>query len=71
MKPVDFRTSGYFSSTFIFLGIFLVFVGLLVLTKTIMGGLALLLISFTIFTTHYRLAIDVDGKRYYDYLWIL
>jgi peroxiredoxin family protein len=71
MKPVDFRTSSYFSGTFIFVGIFLVFVGLLVLTKTLIGGLALLLISSILFTTHYRLTIDFDNKRYHDYLWIL
>lgn len=71
MKSTDFRTGGYFSGTFIFLGIFLVFAGLLVLTKTIAGGLALLLISLIIFTTHYRLTIDFDNKLYHDYLWIL
>lgn len=71
MKPIDFRTSSYFSGTFIFLGIFLVFIGLLVLAKTIIGGLAILLVSLTIFTTHYRLTIDFDSKRYHDYLWIL
>ncbi|MFM8912708.1 MAG: hypothetical protein ACKOE6_07325 [Flammeovirgaceae bacterium] len=71
MKPIDFKTSAYFPGIFIFLGVILVFIGLLVLGTTIIGGLAVLLVSFTIFTTHYRLTVDLDSKSYYDYLWIL
>lgn len=71
MKVVDFRTSGYFSWTIIFLGIVLVFAGLFVAGTNLIVSLILFLVAAIIFTTHYRLAIDLDKKVYHDYLWIL
>ena len=70
MKAIDFRTSGYFSWTIIFLGFVLSFVGFLFVLENPIVGVILLLISLIIFTTHYRLKIDFDNKVFHDYLWI-
>jgi hypothetical protein len=71
MKVVDFKTSGYFSGTMIFLGIVLLFTGLLLLSTSWIVGLIMLVISTVIFSTHYRLKVDFDKIVYHDYLWIL
>ena len=70
MTIVDFKTFGYFSGTMIFLGIVLIFTGLLMLAANNLIGLVLLILSVAIFTTHYRLRIDFDHKTYHYYLWI-
>jgi hypothetical protein len=67
----DFRTSGYFSGTIIFLGIVLIFVGVPVILKSVIIGSIIFLVCIIIFTTHYRLTIDFDNKIFHDYLWIL
>lgn len=71
MSVVDFKTSGYFSWTIIFLGFVLAFVGFLFIIENPVVGVIQLLISLIIFTTHYRLKIDFDNKVFHDYLWIL
>lgn len=71
MKIVDFRTSGYFSGFIIFTGVGFVVLGLVTLGRNPIVGGILLFLSFLIFTTHYRLRIDLDKKTYHDYLWIL
>ena len=71
MRIVDFRTSGYFSGTMIFLGVVLIFAGLLLLAANDFVGLVLLILSVPILTTHYRLRIDFDNKSFHDYIWIL
>lgn len=71
MKVIDFKTSGYFPWTIIFLGLVLAFVGFLFVVENPIVGVILLLISLIIFTTHYRLKIDFDNKVFHDYLWIL
>lgn len=71
MRIVDFKTSRYFSGTIVFLGIVLIFTGLLMLAANNLIGLVLLILSVPIFTTHYRLRIDFDNKSFHDYLWIL
>jgi len=71
MNKIDFKTSGYFSGHIIFLGIFLLVVGLVAVFVKPVIGLILLLISLIILTTHYRLNVDLDNKVYHDYLWIL
>ncbi|MEO7987964.1 MAG: hypothetical protein ABI663_00380 [Chryseolinea sp.] len=71
MAKVDFKTSGYFSSTVIVVGIIFSLVGLILLLSNIIGGLILLLIGIVISTTHYRLMIDFDKKIFHDYVWIL
>ena len=71
MRIVDFRTSGYFSGAMIFLGVVLIFAGLLLLAANELVGLILLVLSVPILTTHYRLRIDFDNKSFHDYIWIL
>lgn len=71
MRVIDFKTSGYFSGTIIFLGILLLIAGLLVMATHGPVGLIMPLISIIIFTTHYRLKVDFDNKVFHDYLWIL
>lgn len=72
MKIIDFKVSGYFSMTFLILGGILVFFGLIALLESLwLLGLLLWLVSLLIFTTHYRLRIDVETKTFHDYLWVL
>lgn len=71
MNKIDFKISGYFSGTIIFLGVFLLVVGLSIFFVSQIGSLILFFISLVIFTTHYGLAVDLDNKVYHDYLWIL
>ncbi len=71
MKKVDFKTSPYFSGIFIFLGIFLLLIGLAALFIDVMDASILLFVSFMILTTHYRLSIDLDTKTFHDYTWFL
>ena len=71
MKMVDFKTSAYASGTMYFVGIVLVFAGLLMLAANNLVGLGLLIVSVLILTTHYRLKIDFENKLFHDYLWIL
>lgn len=71
MNIIDFKTSGYFSGTILFLGALLAVVGIAVVINNTLLGVVLLVISLVIFTTHYRLKIDFDNKIFYDYLWIL
>lgn len=71
MNKIDFKTSGYFTGHIIFLGVFLLAIGLPLIFVNVIGGLILCFISLVILTTHYRLNIDLDNKTYHDYLWIL
>lgn len=71
MKPLDFKTSGYFPGTFIFTAVILCMVAVPVIFMNVVGGLIMLLVSVIIFTTHYRFSIDPEQKVYRDYLWIL
>lgn len=71
MKPLDFKTSGYFPGTFIFTAVILCMVAVPVIFMNVVAGLIMLLVSVIIFTTHYRFSIDPEQKVYRDYLWIL
>lgn len=71
MQSVDFKTSSYFSGSITILGYLLVGGGLPLLFVSLPGGLISLFIGFVIFSTHYRLRVDVNAKAYHDYLWIL
>jgi hypothetical protein len=71
MNIVNFKTSNYFSWHVHVTAVCLIFIALAVLQESILGGLAILLLCAIIFTTHYRLQIDLDKKEYRDYLWIL
>ena len=71
MPIIDFRISGFFSGRIIFLGVLLLFIGLLVVLKSIIVGMIILLVSAAIFSTHYRLKIDYSKKEFFDYVWVL
>lgn len=71
MKPLDFKTSGYFPGTFIFTAVILCIVAVPVIFMNVIAGLIMLLVSVIIFSTHYRLAIDLEHKVFYDHVWIL
>lgn len=71
MKIIDFRTSGYFPGSIIFLGILLMGASIFIFLKSWIAGVILLLTSVTILTAHNRLRIDLDGKVFLDYLWVL
>lgn len=68
---MDYRLARYFSNQWIFVGFLLLAGGAVLIFKTLVGGVILVLISVVIFTTHYRLAIDLNKKSYYDYVWLL
>lgn len=71
MKPLDFKTSGYFPGTFIFTAVILCLVGVPVIFTNVILGLIMLLVSVIIFTTHYRFTVDLEQKVFRDYVWIL
>jgi hypothetical protein len=71
MNKIDFKTSNYFSSRVIMVGVIFAFSGLLLVFVNLVIGLILLLSSVIIFTTQYRLAIDFENKVFHDYVRIL
>lgn len=71
MQPVDVKTSPYFSGSIIILGYLLAGGGLPLLFVSLPGGFISLFTAFIIFSTHYRLRVDLNAKAYHDYLWIL
>ena len=71
MKIIDFRTSGYFPGSIMFLGILLLGAGIIIFLKSWIAGVILFLTGVTIFTTHNRLRIDLESKVFLDYLWVL
>lgn len=71
-NKVDFRTSGYFPSGMLLAGVVFILGGLLVaIAAKIFLGIVIILAGITILTTHYRLEIDFESKRYRDYVWFL
>ena len=71
MNKIDFKISGYFSGTIIFFGVFVLVAGLSIFFVSQISSFILFFIGLVIFTTHYRLSIDLDNKTYHDYVWIL
>ena len=71
MKIIDFRTSAYFSRAVVFSGIALALVGMTIIFAKAIVGLIILVIGIVIVTAHYRIKIDLVGRIFYDYLWIL
>lgn len=67
----DFMMSAYFSWPFICLGVVSLVVAIPVMNANTIAGLVMCLVSLAIFTTHYRLRIDLSNKLAHDYLWIL
>ena len=72
MPSVDFRTATYFSLPFHLVAAAFDLFGLIALVEG-MWWLAFLLwvVSLLVFTTHYRLQLDLVTKTYHDYLWVL
>jgi hypothetical protein len=68
---IDVKTSPFFPWTINIMGIALVFSAGIVIFFHFLIGLALLIGSALIFTTHYRLMIDLDQRVYHDYVWIM
>ena len=72
MKTYDFKTSGYFPWHIMAVGVGMVITAIAMLINAMfIGGPIVLLIAFTILTTHYRCSIDFAKKEYHDYLWVL
>ena len=71
MNKVDFKTAAYFSWHFRFTSVIFVFLGLVLLSESLVGGSILCLISLVFLTTHYRFSVDLDKKIYHDYLWFV
>ena len=70
VKIIDFKTSGYFSGSIMFLGILLLMASIPIFLKSWIAGVFLFINGVTILTTHNRLRIDLDGKVFLDYLWV-
>lgn len=71
MKTIDFKTSEYFSGAVILAGIILFITGLAIINLALLGGILLCLASLVMMTTHYRLTIDYEKRKYHDYVWFL
>lgn len=71
MKPLDLRTSSYFSMPFKFAAVIILAAGLTLLFVNLYIGVAAVVVGIVILTTHYRLTIDLQNSSYHDYLWIL
>lgn len=72
MSSIDFRTAAYFSLPFHLVAAAFDLFGLIALLEGV-WWLAVLLwvVSLLVFTTHYRLQLDLSTKTYHDYLWVL
>lgn len=67
----DFKTANYFSNYLIFSAVVLLIIGLVAITLNLIVAIILCFGSLIIFTTHYRLQLDLDNKVYHDYVWVL
>lgn len=71
-NKVDFRTSQYFPSGMILAGVLFIFAGLSVaIAAKLMLGIVIIITGVVMVTTHYRLEIDFEKKRYKDYVWFM
>jgi len=68
MKVLNFKTSNYFSSSAVLLGVILLPVGLAALFANLVLAAVVLLVSTVLLTTHYRLEIDFQKMTFYDYV---
>lgn len=68
---IDVKTSPFFPWIIKFLGLVLVCSAVVVVFFHFLLGLALLIGGVVIFTTHYRLTIDLHQRVYRDYVWII
>jgi hypothetical protein len=71
-NKIDFRTSAYFPSGMIFAGVLFIFIGLgVAFSGNLLVGVMITLAGTIMLTTHYRLEIDFENRRYKDYVWFL
>lgn len=67
---LNFRTSLYFSGSIIFLGVLLL-IPSFITRISLIATVPFLFVSLIIFTTHYRLEIDLQRRVYRHYVWLL
>ncbi|HRI79557.1 MAG TPA: hypothetical protein PLR06_08475 [Cyclobacteriaceae bacterium] len=71
MRVINIRKSFYFPGSIIFIGVLLLGAsGWLFVTKGL-AGFVPLVFAVVIFTTHYRLQINLDEKEYREWLWVI
>lgn len=70
-RPLDIKTSSYFSGTIRFTAIPFLFLGIILLFESLVAGIVVTLGSLIAITTHYRLTIDLSTKHFHDYVWFL
>lgn len=68
---IDIAVSDYFEGIFRVFGWILVPAGIYAFTQNAVIGAIIALIVILVFTTKYRLFIDLNEKVYKEYLWIL
>lgn len=71
MRIIDLKTSAYFSGMIMIAGAALVFMSIIIFFVKPWLGAFLFVSAIVIFTTHYRLRVDLDKKVFFDYVWIL
>lgn len=71
VKPLDIRTTAYFSGAIFYLGISMILPGLFMVKIHPLAVLPFFLISIVTLTTHYGLELDVQAKNYREYVWLL
>lgn len=71
MRIIDLKTSAYFSGMIMIAGAALVLMSVIVFFVKLWLALFLFMCGIVIFTTHYRLRVDLDKKVFFDYVWIL
>jgi hypothetical protein len=71
MRIIDLKTSAYFSGMIMIAGAALVLMAVIVFFVKLWLALFLFVSGIVIFTTHYRLRVDLDKRVFFDYVWIL
>lgn len=71
MRIIDLKTAAYFSGMIMIAGAALILMSVIVFFVKMWLALFLFVCGMVIFTTHYRLRIDLDKKVFFDYVWLL
>lgn len=71
MRIIDLKTSAYFSGMIMIAAAALVLMSVIIFFVKLWLGVFLFVCAVVIFTTHYRLRVDLDKKVFFDYVWIL
>jgi hypothetical protein len=70
-RPLDFKTSSYFSGTIRLTAIPFLFFGIILIFESLVAGIVVTIGSLIAITTHYRLTIDMSARKFHDYVWVL